>query len=748
MMLPVCLLTALLAGAEGDLSGAYEAAKARAGDGAEGHVRLALWCEQHGLDYERARNLALAVLKRPDDAKARGLLGMVKLDGRWREAAEAERRPAPEILAHYNARRAAIKPDRADDQAQLALWCERNGLRAEARAHWAAVVQREPSRETAWRHMGYKRHRGRWMTPEQIDAEIAEAKARQKADRHWGPEFNRLRTLLHKGGWDAREAEMALAEVRDPRAVPKLWEVLVLKSSRSEDHSHAATVLARLEGAEATQRLTRLAVSDPHEAVQKTAEQGLLKRDPREAIEALIEMFRVPIAFAVVPGSRGAVGELQVEGKAFNLERFYVLRNDYNPLFELNSLMPRTSVSTTPGMRVTETYVPPRAIADYGAALSTASATMRRDAKMLEDLNLSILEANDRIHELLTELSGYDIGQDPALEEALARIDKSIPTPKQAVRRGNEERDQVVIAQMTALREQARQVMASAANLPDPQARALARAQGQALSEQASRIDEGRSLEKRIEADRERAERAAENERIQWAKARRSPQRQEARKDAWRRWWSNERGYGRDEPSSPKEKPTLVQVLPFDVPVYVLPAQYSSSTQFIPIPPPGRPHNSCFAAGTLVHTQTGRRPIEEIEPGDLVLSQDTTSGALDYHAVTAVFQRKPSATFRVVAGGDVVLTTGIHRFWLAGKGWAMARDLKPGDLVRTVKGVQRVESVTADEIRPVFNLAVDLAQDFFVGSAGVLVHDDNMAEPVAAPFDAMTELAAAAPAVR
>jgi hypothetical protein len=72
----------------------------------------------------------------------------------------------------------------------------------------------------------------------------------------------------------------------------------------------------------------------------------------------------------------------------------------------------------------------------------------------------------------------------------------------------------------------------------------------------------------------------------------------------------------------------------------------------------------------------------------------------------------------------------------------MARDLKPGDAVRTVGGTARVLAVESDEAQPVFNLEVAQDRDFFVGGAGALVHDFSLVKPVEKPFDAAPELAA------
>ncbi len=90
---------------------AYEAAKTGVGHDPDAHVRLALWCEAHGLRAERIKHLALAVLHDPSHAMARGLMGLVAYRGRWqRPDAVGERiKEDAELntaLAEYNARRA------------------------------------------------------------------------------------------------------------------------------------------------------------------------------------------------------------------------------------------------------------------------------------------------------------------------------------------------------------------------------------------------------------------------------------------------------------------------------------------------------------------------------------------------------------------------------------------------------------------------------------------------------------------
>jgi hypothetical protein len=134
------------------------------------------------------------------------------------------------------------------------------------------------------------------------------------------------------------------------------------------------------------------------------------------------------------------------------------------------------------------------------------------------------------------------------------------------------------------------------------------------------------------------------------------------------------------------------------------------------------------------------RPIEELRVGDQVLTQDLRSGALDFRSIVAVFHNPPNSTVRVRIGDETIVATPIHRFWKAGAGWVMARDLKAGDALRTLGGRATVSSLEGGAIAPVFNLEVPEGKSFFVGTQGALVHDNSLVDPVVRPFD--TEVAA------
>src|SRR5947209_9884401 len=133
----------------------YQAAAAALGRDADAQVKLALWCEAHGLSAERIKHLTLATLINPTHAAARGLLGLVANGGKWQKPEDVRTQltsdpGAQAALQEYLQKRAAA-PDRPDAQWKLAQWCNQSGLKEQAQAHYNAVVRLDPKREAAWR---------------------------------------------------------------------------------------------------------------------------------------------------------------------------------------------------------------------------------------------------------------------------------------------------------------------------------------------------------------------------------------------------------------------------------------------------------------------------------------------------------------------------------------------------------------------------------------------------------------------
>ena len=224
--------------AQPDLA-AYQEAATKAGNEANAHVKLALWCEAHGLTAERIKHLSLAILSDPSNTAARGLLGLVLYQGKWQRPDDVSRQvrddPARQaILKQYLDRRVrtAIKPD---DQWRLALWCAQNGLKEQATIHLRRVIALDPRREAAWKRLGFKKQGNQWVKPELVAAEKAEHEAQHRADKSWKQKLDRLsEALVARDKTRRAMAEEALGQITDARSVPMVWTHFVRKDQAHE----------------------------------------------------------------------------------------------------------------------------------------------------------------------------------------------------------------------------------------------------------------------------------------------------------------------------------------------------------------------------------------------------------------------------------------------------------------------------------------------------------------------------------
>ena len=142
---------------------------------------------------------------------------------------------------------------------------------------------------------------------------------------------------------------------------------------------------------------------------------------------------------------------------------------------------------------------------------------------------------------------------------------------------------------------------------------------------------------------------------------------------------------------------------------------------------------ACFVAGTLVHTPDGLVPIETIKVRDWVLakSENSDEGGLNRRQVTQTFVHHGKRTLSVdfeQAGRplDTLTATGEHPFWVVGRGWVHTEDLEVGEEVRLIDGSQArvTQIVENEESATVYNFTVDLDHTYFVGNAGLWVHND------------------------
>jgi hypothetical protein len=628
---------------------AYQDVKARAGRTADDQVKLALWCEAHGLTAERLTHLTRATLIDPANATARGLLGQVSYDGKWERPdqvrAAIEGDPDAQAKMREYLHRRAGTADTADAQQRLAQWCDQNGLKDQASAHYQAVLRIDPRREAVWKKLGYKKANGRWTRPEDLAAEKAEVETQKHADKHWKPVLEKYRDgLSSRDDEKRRQAEAALDAITDPRAVPMIWTVFVRDDARLQ--RQAAQVLAQLDGPSASRALASLAVYSNFPDVRGRAAELLGRRDPHDYLDSLLDLIHKPFRYKVAPVlGAGSQGGIFVEGERYNAQRGYRVGT-----IDWSQMPRRTFANNVP----------------LGGGFN---------------------------QDLMADAIQNGIQSEALAVASNANASAALPAPIRAV---------------------TRDVMIAAA-----------------LSEENRVLQEAQERERQDVATIE-----GMNQKIRVTNGRVLPLVEAATgrdfgddRDAWKGWWSDQLGYV-FKSSNPTVKPTYTEVLTYTP----LQPNLSSRQSLRELLPPGAGH-SCFAAGTPVLTLAGPKPIESIQIGDRVLSQNPTTGAVSYQPVLVVHHNPPAPLLKLTLESEAVLATGIHRFWKAGKGWTMARDLKPGDVVRTLGGSLALEAVEAAGTAPVFNLDVAENRDFFVGETGFLVYDFSVVQPVARPFD-------------
>ncbi len=143
----------------------------------------------------------------------------------------------------------------------------------------------------------------------------------------------------------------------------------------------------------------------------------------------------------------------------------------------------------------------------------------------------------------------------------------------------------------------------------------------------------------------------------------------------------------------------------------------------------------CFVAGTIVHGPDRPMAIEDLRPGDFVLSRDENTGLQRHKRVVDTFKTHPSRLYHVCYSGptgieETVACTGEHPFYVEQrKIFVPAKELVVGDhLALTESAIATVTSVITEDAAAgstftTYNVEVEDFHTYFVGHAGVWVHN-------------------------
>ncbi len=611
-------------------------------------------------------------------------------------------------LAEYDTKRSAT-PYTADGQLRLALWAEERGLKEQSKAHLTAVVRLDPKRDTAWKRLGYTKHDGRWATEAELAASKADAEAQKAADRKWKPLLEKWKAQLSKPAHRA-EAEANLLTVTDPRASAIVAHLFL--NERLADQMVAARLFGQIDSVSASRSLVLLAVFSSAPEVRRVAVETLRNRDPREFADLLITQLRKSIRYEIRPvGGPGSPGFVFIEGKQFNTQRVYA-----PPAFSYTPRLGDVIVADNLGLPAVQRLIDEE-------RFSTGRITGSNLLKMMQ---------TNQLHDMMTnsiDPNAVAVLQNPAFGsygrsalDHMVQVNQDLATSH--VNKLRTAIHDVGLAEHKNPTQFGFEIFKNSyLNTQIPIGQMMLEAQKTAAAAQQQLQSDVQTLDATNQQIRQR------NDQIQQVLTSVTGENYGDDAQAWKNWWINQLGYRSSSTEDPSV-PTFIENVPLAHQPQPVAPTFSVSTGPIEFA-----RFSCFGAGTLVRTMSGPLPIERLKVGDLVLTQSTSTGALGYQPILVTHHNPPSATFRIKLGDDVIVASHFHRFWVARRGWVMARDVKAGDPVRTLGGIRAVDSVESGKVELVYNLDIAEDADFFAGTAAALVHDNSLPDPRLVPFD-------------
>ena len=496
-----------------------------------------------------------------------------------------------------------------------------------------------------------------------------EAEPQKQADRHWKPLLEKWRAMLaNKDPAKRDEAEEALAEVTDPRAVPMVWAVFATGDEARQ--RVAVQVLGQIDAAAASRALAMLAVFSQSAEVRRIGDRDArASRPPRVRQPARSRCSATRSSTRSGPSAgRARRASCSSQGKKANLKRLY----SPPPVPNVPSCRAIAIGYDADGLPVV-VYV--EGIVETGrihvaSLLEPASRTSRHCRSLYSE---SIGSSSGRPRsQARTGIHKRPPGSAPPCRAcnagslAAARSDASTDRSPAS---GLEPLGTAPIDRDPGLRRPVDQ--SSRSRRPDGRSRRRRRPWSPSSNSQndVAAIDRyNEPIERDATSGSSRSSRT-------------SPARTSARTRAVGEVVGRPARLYPIMPQKASDDADDRRGRPAGLPAAAGPRPARSYGVV------GYHRMSCFGAGTLGPDADRPRPIESLKVGDRVLTQDTKTGALGYQPILAVHHNPPSTTFRITLGGETIVSSQFHRFWKAGQGWVMARDLKAGDPLRTLGGL-------------------------------------------------------------
>lgn len=566
-------------------------------------TNAALQREAAGESAASREQLQRIIEEFPDAKLARWSLGYIQ-DGKnwWRFQRFVEETGRwPELYKYQQER--AERGDTFKDQLFLADGCRAHQLCDEEQAHLNRVLYFDNNFREAHQRLGHQQFNGVWITPEQIQRELARQSRSLVNLKDWRPRAERLARELTKtsGPGALKVLQQHLDEIRTPDAIPALETVF------ASQHETAASMYlnwaARIPSYEASLALARQAVFSENPKLRVQA-QSLLRNRPYEDY--------VPWLLS---------GLETVKETAFEWE---------------------IDLSGFAGLRIHRTLV---------VDGEQMELTVDHRQQFVDGRGLPL---------------AVQYNSDGTVDASVTRIYR--------MRYGRFiDRAATPVAQLLQYLDQSRAATSWNSCSQELRTERILRTLSEGTGENGNQTP-----------------------------------------DDWWGWWRNQTDYAMVKKAKAKDQYSetwfVDERLPEPKPLRSL------QTQTIVIP-------SCFAAGTLVETEQGPKPIEKIWIGDRVLAQDVETGELTFKPVFETTIRTDANLLKIRIGSAEVTCSNGHPFWVSGLGWRMAKDLHAGAQLHTVSGIAQVDSIQPAGTGTVYNLMVADTHTYFAGESRLYTHD-------------------------
>ncbi len=371
---------------------------------------------------DRRNQLAGALQEVADSQSVRWQAGFVRDGNSWRSFDDfSATGPGTAALTEYQSRRLQAEQTFAG-QLDLADWCRKQGLVDQERAHLnVALASAPPDRvEKLQQRLGWRQIGGVWFTRDDFIEWQRINQLTATSLQRWEAKLNQIAKGLVGPARQRDSAATALAEIKDPSAVPAIELTL---TGQSEAVAQAAVrALGRITGPDSSVALAKQAMFSQWPEVRQSAAEALKLRTLEDFVPPLISLLATPVKSewrVTAPmlrreGGRGQfvflislVLSRETENQ-FQVAAFRETNFQINEAFDGLSVRRNsenqalTQASRTPGFL--------RGANDVGRATAERVEAQQRNA---EGVNAQTAEMNGRVGAILAAVSGKDPSSDP-----------------------------------------------------------------------------------------------------------------------------------------------------------------------------------------------------------------------------------------------------------------------------------------------------------------------------------------------